>query len=39
MHVCQLPWTKLTHHQQPIPFTLDLKIVGPTQSCQSVHQN
>jgi hypothetical protein len=38
-HVCWLPWTKSIHHQEPIPFALDFRIVGPTQSCQNVHQN
>ncbi len=38
MHVCRLSWTKSTHHQKSICFALDLRIVGPTQSCQNVHQ-
>ncbi len=39
MHVCQLPWTKSIHHQEPVPFALNLKIVGPTQSCQNIHKD
>jgi hypothetical protein len=39
MHVCQLPWTKLTHHQGLAPFAVDFKIVGLIQLCQSVHQD
>jgi hypothetical protein len=28
MHVCRLLWTKRTHHQEPIPFAFDFRIVG-----------
>jgi hypothetical protein len=39
MHVCQLLWIKLTHHQELAPFVFDPRIVGPIQSCQIVHQD
>jgi hypothetical protein len=39
MNVCWLSWTKLTHHQESVPFAPDLGVVEPTPSCQVVHQN
>jgi hypothetical protein len=30
VNVCRLSWTKSIHHQESIPFTLDLKVVGTT---------
>jgi hypothetical protein len=27
-NVCELSWTTSTHHQELVPFTLDLKVVG-----------
>jgi hypothetical protein len=38
-NVCQLPWIESTHHQKLIPTTFDIKIIGSTQSCQSVLQD
>jgi hypothetical protein len=28
MNVCQLSWIKSIHHQELVPFTFDLKVVG-----------
>jgi hypothetical protein len=37
--MCQLSWIESTHHQELIPFALNLKIFGLAQSCQGVHQD
>jgi hypothetical protein len=39
MNVCGLSWTKLTCHQELIPFAINFKVVTPTKSCQGVHQD
>jgi hypothetical protein len=39
VNVCQLSWTELTHHQELGHFAPNLKVVGPTSSCQGVHQD
>jgi hypothetical protein len=38
-NVCRSSCTKSTHHKKSIPFAPNLRVVGPTQSCQGVHQN
>jgi hypothetical protein len=35
--VLKLPLAKLTHHQEPILATFDLRIIGSTKSSQGVH--
>ncbi len=35
--VLKLPLAKLTHHQEPILATFDLKIIGSTKASQGVH--
>ncbi len=32
-NVCWSSWTKLIHHQDLIPFTFDIKVVGSIKSC------
>jgi hypothetical protein len=39
MNVCGLSWTKLTCHQELIPFAINFKVVTPTKSCQGIHQD
>jgi hypothetical protein len=39
VNVCWLSWTKSIHHRESISFIVNLRIVGPSKSCQNVYQD
>jgi hypothetical protein len=39
MCVNYLLWFELIYHEEPIPFTFDLKVVESIKSCQDIHKD